>query len=82
MPQTLQQKLSRTILLVSDHMSCPQVLKMRSYALDSSVPAVPVHISSTYPILGVPSGEVGVLRGWGAGMAENGWWVALFVTAS
>ena len=26
-------------------------------------------------MLGVPSGEVGVPPGWGAGMAGNGWWV-------
>ena len=42
-----------------------QVLETRSDAIDSSIPALPVHVSNTYPMLGVPSGEVGVPRGWG-----------------
>ena len=36
-----------------------QVLETRSNVLESSIPAPFVHISNTYPILGVPSGEEG-----------------------
>ena len=68
--------LTYTTVLVSDDVSCPQVLENRSYAIDSSIPASLVHISNTYPMLGVPSSEAGgVPRGWGTDMAESGWWV-------
>ena len=58
-------------MLVSDYRSCPQVLETRSDTLDSFIPALLVHLGNTYPMLGVPSDEVGgVARGGGAGMPK------------
>ena len=41
------------------------MLEARRNALDSSIPALLVHISNTYPILGVPSDEAGGAPGGG-----------------
>ena len=50
------------------------MLKTRSNALDSSIPAFTRLHWYYLPILGVPSAKAeGVPRGWGAGMAENEW---------
>ena len=46
----------------------------RSNALDSSIPASLAHISNTYPMLGVPSVEVGGGPGVECWYAESGWW--------
>ena len=62
----LQLRLSYTTPLPSDYVFCPQAPETRSDVLDSSIPALLVHISNTYPILGVPSGEAGGAPGWGA----------------
>jgi hypothetical protein len=45
---------------------------MRSYALDSSIPALLVHIGNTYQSKESHLVKRGVPRGWGAGMAESG----------
>jgi hypothetical protein len=44
---------------------CPQVLKTRSNALDSAIPALPVHISNTYQYQESHLVKWGVPRGWG-----------------
>ena len=45
---------------------CPQVLKTRSNALDSAIPALPVHISNTYQYQESHLVKWGVPRGWAA----------------
>jgi len=68
--QSLQLKLTDTTPQASDDVSCPQVLENRSYAIDSSIPASLVHISNTYPMLGVPSSEAGGGPGVGCWYAD------------
>jgi len=43
---------------------------MRSYALDSSIPALLVHIGNTYQSKESHLVKRGVLPGWGAGMPK------------
>jgi hypothetical protein len=56
-------------------------LETRSNALDSPIPALIVHINNTCQCKESHLLMRGVARAWGAGIAENGWWVAKTIEA-